>query len=355
MIGLRLSWRNVFSPLARECKVPSGSADEVLMNMWARGRRIAFSLVVAVGGCAWFVAPVEAAPQQLSAAVVATSLGDVAATLFGVDRWVTVAPFAQKLAWTAPQLPAGHNPELVARSTAQAVTQPFPRDSAPLLAAPLPVTPVASPQVVAQRVNPIPTAGVKLHHRAAHASSFGTSEQFLAAFRAASRSSTNLSTAPASLAASQNATLSVGNQPLGNGLAASPGAIVLPVFRHDVTVQVGADAGSAATTDTATLPYYPTSNTSSYSYSATAAVPVTSSLHVGLGYTTSRLLPTTSSDAGEPLADHKAAYSGALTYAPHNGNKSVTIMGRQYRYSADAAPNAPVKQTRGDILFSVKF
>ena len=152
-------------------------------------------------------------------------------------------------------------------------------------------------------------------------------------------------------------------------------SFVVPAFHKNVTINVRGGYDHLHHPDTTTLPYYPydaatdgagNSNASSlaapntadverYTYGASAAVPVAHNLNVGVGYSSQHLSGTYGVAAGEPPADRKDAYSGSLTYAPHDGKSSVTIVGREYRYSDDSSPSAAFKETRGDVLFSMKF
>lgn len=164
--------------------------------------------------------------------------------------------------------------------------------------------------------------------------------------------------------------------------AAVDTSFVVPAFHKKVTINVRGGYDHLSRPDTTTLPYYPydaenasyevptataagvTSNHAAnpnnvdvqrYTYGASAAVPVAHNLNVGVGYSSQHLSGTYGVAAGEPPANRKDAYSGSLTYAPRGGKSSVTIVGREYRYSEESASSATVKETRGDVLFSVKF
>ncbi len=158
-------------------------------------------------------------------------------------------------------------------------------------------------------------------------------------------------------------------------------SFTVPAFHKDVTIHVRGGYDHLRHPDTTALPYYrydaSTSNydvantagtgasaivvapnnpdVQRYTYGASAAVPVTRNLNVGVGYSTQHLSGTYGAAVNGPPANRKDAYSGSLTYAPGGGKSSVTIIGREYRYSDNASPNLKIKETRGDVLFSVKF
>jgi hypothetical protein len=163
-------------------------------------------------------------------------------------------------------------------------------------------------------------------------------------------------------------------------------SIVVPAFHKNVTINVGGGYDRLHRPDTTTLPYYPydtsvanydaanvsaggdagdttgsistaakAPDTERYTYGAGAAVPVAHNVHLGIGYTSQHLSGTYGAAPGAPPVNRKDAYSGSVTYAPHGGKSSVTLVGRQYRYSDDAVANSAYTETRGDVMFSVKF
>ena len=167
--------------------------------------------------------------------------------------------------------------------------------------------------------------------------------------------------------------------------AAVDTSFVVPAFHKHITVDLRTGYDRLRRLDTSSLPYYPydpntqsydsaaVSNASAitngsspvlttpndidvhrYTYGASAAMPVTHNVKLGVGYSTQRLDGVYQSTA-TALSERKDAYTGSVTYTPHNSNASVSIVGRQYRYSDDNAPTYNYTETRGDVLFSVKF
>lgn len=161
--------------------------------------------------------------------------------------------------------------------------------------------------------------------------------------------------------------------------------VTVPIFHHDVRLSLGSsyDRTESATT---TLPYYPYHDASAaaagvnigstlqestpttligksttsarYSYGAGAAIRLPHHLALGIGYARENLTAPLASETGPTVAsgsDRTDLYTGSLTYAPHGGKSSITLIGRASRDLGNTSIAPAPLQTRGDILFSVKF
>jgi hypothetical protein len=90
-------------------------------------------------------------------------------------------------------------------------------------------------------------------------------------------------------------------------------------------------------------------------YAASASVPVSHHINVGVGYSQSDLHGNGGTAQTGLVDQHQQQYTGAVTYAPGNGRSSISLVGRASHASDSLAPTGDTDERRGDLLFSVKF
>ena len=102
--------------------------------------------------------------------------------------------------------------------------------------------------------------------------------------------------------------------------------------------------------------YYPNyTDVRHSSYIASAAIPLTKGVSLGLNYSTQRFGGSQGTTLGQSISERKDQYAGSLTYSIPNTNSELTFLARKNTYVDDVLPNFNFSQNRQDLTFTIRF